>query len=138
MTQDQDASTILSQANTAFMDEDFSHALSLYNSAVEASPSNPDAYLKRAACHHQLAHFHEALSDAKAAVMFAAGDAKTLAKAHIRQGMGLLDLGKQQEALEAFLEAKRLGGDEQTVKRWIEKCEKLGAVGERTLAPSLD
>ncbi|KND03056.1 co-chaperone SGT1 [Spizellomyces punctatus DAOM BR117] len=132
----EDTSSILSAANTAFVDEDYQEALSLYARAIETSPSTPDLYLKRAACYHQLEQFREAVEDAKAAAMLAGGDPKVVGKAHIRRGMGLLELGNAQEALDAFLEARRVTGDADGVKRWIEKCEKLGAVVPKPVSTS--
>jgi Flp pilus assembly protein TadD len=44
----------LQHANSLFVDENFSEALSYYNLSVELDEKNTEALLKRSACYHKL------------------------------------------------------------------------------------
>lgn len=129
-----DSTAVFADANLAFVDEDYTRALSLYTTLVEAEPSNPDFYLKRAAAHSKLGSHSAALTDAQAAIMLADGKADVVGKAHLRRGMALWELGKKSEARDAFVEAQRCAGgpgkEDAVLKRWLDKCEKEVPKGE--------
>ncbi|KAJ3048887.1 Protein SGT1 A, partial [Rhizophlyctis rosea] len=123
-----DPTAVLADANSAFVDEDYSRALSLYTTLIEAEPSNPEFLLKRAAAHAKLGSHSAALTDAQAAIMLADGKVDVVGKAHLRRGMALWELGKKTEARDAFVEAQRCAGgagqEDAVLKRWLEKSEK--------------
>ncbi|KAI8818723.1 SGS domain-containing protein [Fimicolochytrium jonesii] len=123
MTQS-DPTTLLTTATSLFLSESYSEALPLYTQLISLSPT-ADAHLKRAACNHQLAHFDAAVKDADAALRFADDD-KARGKALTRKGMALLELGRAQDAVEAFGKAREYG-EGVGVQRWIEKCVAAGA-----------
>jgi suppressor of G2 allele of SKP1 len=57
MSKIESAETIFNKANAAFVDENFTEALELYNTAIEMDPTNAEYYVKRAACHYRLKQF---------------------------------------------------------------------------------
>jgi suppressor of G2 allele of SKP1 len=57
MSKIESAEAIFNKANSAFVDENFTEALELYNTAIEMEPSNPEFYIKRSACHYRLKRF---------------------------------------------------------------------------------
>ncbi|KAJ3291665.1 Cochaperone protein [Borealophlyctis nickersoniae] len=120
----QDSTTLFAEANSAFVDEDYSRALSLYTSLIEKHPSQPEYLLKRAAAQAKLGDHKRALEDAQAAVMFGKGNADVVAKAHTRRGMALWEMGNKQEAKSAFEEAERCAPDSETVKKWLARFKK--------------
>ncbi|KAJ3042114.1 Cochaperone protein [Rhizophlyctis rosea] len=123
-----DSTAVFADANSAFVDEDYTRALSLYTTLVESDPSNAEFLLKRAAAHTKLANHAAALEDARAVIPLATGKADVLGKAHLRRGLALWELGKKVEARDAFLEAQQYAGgpgkEDATLKKWLDKCEK--------------
>jgi hypothetical protein len=57
MSKFETAESIFNKANGAFVDEDFSAALELYNSAIQLEGDNAEFYIKRSACHYKLKNF---------------------------------------------------------------------------------
>ncbi|KAI8592241.1 SGS domain-containing protein [Geranomyces variabilis] len=123
MTHDDNSSALLASANELFLDEQYAPARDLYTRVLAASPSTVDTLLKRATCNHNLAAFDAALADARVAVKVATTPAAA-GKAHLRAGMAALELGKVQDASEAFVEAGRAGIP--AADKWIEKCVARG------------
>ncbi|KAJ3180667.1 Cochaperone protein [Geranomyces variabilis] len=123
MTSDDDPSTLLVSANELFLDEQYAPARDLYTRVLAATPSTVDTLLKRATCNHNLAAFEAALADARAAIKVATTPVAA-GKAHLRAGMAALELGKVQDATEAFVEAGRAGVP--AADKWIEKCVARG------------
>ncbi|KAJ3088096.1 Cochaperone protein [Quaeritorhiza haematococci] len=130
----QDAETFFSQANSAFVDEDFDAALELYNKAIEVDASNPEYFLKRAIANFKLKKYVQSKDDADAAIMLAQGKQETAAKANVRKGLALFELAKYQEARQAFETALKIKPDDTVAPKWIKKCEEKGAKALPTLA----
>ena len=57
MSSFQTTESLLIEANTLFVDDNFEEALVKYNKAVDLEPDNVDAYVKRSSCHYRLKNF---------------------------------------------------------------------------------
>ncbi|RKO91394.1 hypothetical protein BDK51DRAFT_36919, partial [Blyttiomyces helicus] len=60
-----DSASYLTDANSAFVDEDYDRALELYSQAVLADSSNAESYVKRSATYHKLGLHQQAFDDAQ-------------------------------------------------------------------------
>jgi suppressor of G2 allele of SKP1 len=117
------ASEFYSQANAAFVDEDYDLALQLFTKAIELDPSSADYYLKRAATNAKLGRNKESADDATASTMLAGGNTDIAGKAYLRKGMALYELGQFVEALNSLEEAKKIGLADRALDTWLSKCK---------------
>ena len=119
MITDDPEPALVSDAMEAFVDDDFSTALELYTKLVSRHPAHVSGWVHRSAVRLKLGEPHEPLADADRALAL---DAKN-AKAHLRRGMALFDLGKHRGASSA-------GG------RWIRRRNSCatGSAGARPQA----
>ena len=100
MVQYTPAAVAVQDANAAFVEEDYEAALSGYSTAIQADPSNANAYSKRAAVMLKLKRYAEAASDATMAVRIQA-----TSKAYARKGQASFALGEFEAAKVAFTKA---------------------------------
>ncbi|KAI9313321.1 SGS-domain-containing protein [Zopfochytrium polystomum] len=121
-------------ANAAFVEEDYDTALALFTQAVQADPSNADYFLKRSITHAKLERHENARDDAAAAILLAAGNSDVAAKAHLRRGIALFELGAKPEARIDFEEAKRLGSKDKALDGWLRKSEAFAAAAPAAAA----
>ncbi len=70
------------RACSLFVDELYNEALEQFTKAIEEEPSNPEYYVKRAACHAKLKNHTDALADANNALQI---DPKN-PRAYLRKG----------------------------------------------------
>ena len=111
----------IAAGNAAFVDEDYDAAVQGYSSAIEAEPSNADAFAKRAAVQLKLKRYTEAVSDATASIKLQA-----TSKAYARKGQGSFALGEFEAARGAFAKAlDMLQGTKgkMELERWVRKCD---------------
>ncbi|KAJ3104024.1 Cochaperone protein [Phlyctochytrium planicorne] len=128
---------LYTEANAAYVDEDYDHALLLFTKLINADPSSADYYLKRSLTYAKLQRFQESLDDATAAVMMSGGNNDVAAKANFRKGVAAFELKKMQVALEAFTEAKKVGSKEKQLDAWIKKAQDaLPPSATKTQSPS--
>ncbi|KAJ1560474.1 Cochaperone protein [Cladochytrium tenue] len=132
------ATELYQQANAAFVDEDYDAALDLYTRALEEDSTNPDFLLKRAAVHAKLAQHAAARDDAtRAATLAAASGAQDLAaRAHLRRGVALAELGFSADARAALEEAKALGCADRLLDAWLKKLPAAAAAPAPAPAPA--
>ena len=57
MSKIQSAGDLFAEANSAFVDEDYDEALSLYSEAIELDEEVAEYYVKRSFCHYKLKKF---------------------------------------------------------------------------------
>ncbi|KAI8808900.1 hypothetical protein BJ742DRAFT_806819 [Cladochytrium replicatum] len=121
------AAELYAEANAAFVDEDFSRAIQLYSDACSADPANPEYRLKRSVAYAKTRTFEQSLSDADAAQSLLGSQPS--AKAQLRRGIALFELGNFPPALEAFHLAKSATSDSasesKTIESWLEKTKPL-------------
>ncbi|CAN8032874.1 unnamed protein product [Ixodes persulcatus] len=110
--------TILSKANSAFVDENYTEALNLYNKALEESPSDAEIYVKRSHAHFRLGNWQATFDDLKAALMHG----HQSAKAFLRMGISAFHLGKFQDAKDALEKGRALDSTETQFCDWLDKC----------------
>ncbi|KAJ3415383.1 Cochaperone protein [Chytridiales sp. JEL 0842] len=114
--------TFFSQANAAFVDEDYDLALSLFTQAIQQNPSSADYYLKRATTYAKLHKHKESLDDATAASMLALGNLDVAGRAMLRKGTALFELGDYGGSLKALEEAKKIGCTDKQLETWLTKA----------------
>ncbi|KAI8813642.1 hypothetical protein BJ742DRAFT_767219 [Cladochytrium replicatum] len=121
------AAELYAEANAAFVDEDFSRAIQLYSGAYSSDPSNPDYLLKRSVAFAKTREFEDSLADADAAQTILGSQPS--AKAQLRRGIALFELGRFPQALEAFRLAKSATSDSasesKSIETWLEKTKLL-------------
>ena len=112
----------IAAANASFVDEDYLSAIAGYTAAIEAEPSNAEAFSKRAAAQLKLKRYEEAASDAAASVKLQATP-----KAFVRKGQAAFALGEYEAARASFSKAMEMGTVPGTtdaeLKRWVRKCD---------------
>lgn len=110
--------TVLSKANSAFVDEKYDDALALYNAAVEADPSDGEIYVKRSHAHFKLGNWKATVDDVNKALDCGI----QIGKAYLRKGISAYHLGNFEEAKDAFEKGSLLDNTEKEFSTWLEKC----------------
>merc|ERR1712166_1005254 len=95
----------ITEANAAFVDEDYETALELYAQCINECPT-PNAYVNRSNTNIKLGNFEEAVQDADAAL---AMDDKFV-KGYLRKGI-------------AYFETDSFEPEISGLKTWVRKCE---------------
>jgi suppressor of G2 allele of SKP1 len=111
------AKQIISEANAAFVDEEFQKALTKFTEAIALDGSNSEYYSKRSHCHFQMENYTDSIADAKKAIELDTNNAK----AYFRKGMAAFSLDEFETAKAAFTKAQELAPSSQN-KTWIRKC----------------
>lgn len=119
MSKIESAENIFNKANSAFVDENFTEALELYNTAIEMDPSNAEYYVKRSACHYRLKQFTDAIADANTALKINPKHAQ----AYLRKGMAAFSLEEYESARASFQKGLELEPSNNIFKTWIRKCD---------------
>jgi suppressor of G2 allele of SKP1 len=127
MSKFETAESIFNKANGAFVDEDFSAALELYNSAIQLEGDNAEFYIKRSACHYKLKNFTDAISDANNAIKLN----PILLQAYLRKGMAAFALEEFESAKASFEKGLEFDPVNSILKTWSRKCDaELEEAGE--------
>jgi suppressor of G2 allele of SKP1 len=111
------AKQIISEANAAFVDEEFQKALTKFTEAIALDGINSEYYSKRSHCHYQMENYTDSIADAKKAIELDPNNAK----AYFRKGMAAFSLDEFETAKAAFTKAQELAPSSQN-KTWIRKC----------------
>jgi suppressor of G2 allele of SKP1 len=121
------------RGHTAFVEEDFEEAVSLYTDALALEPSSASLYVTRAAAHIKLENFTDAVADANSAIELNS----KLSKAYLRKGVACFHLEEYETAKASFESGAALDPKTASFKSWISKCEaKLREEnGEEAVAP---
>ncbi|CAN8012778.1 unnamed protein product, partial [Ixodes pacificus] len=109
---------IRSKANSAFVDENYTEALNLYNKALEESPSDAEIYVKRSHAHFRLGNWQATFDDLKAALTHG----HQSARAFLRMGISAFHLGKFEDAKYALEKGRALDSTETQFCEWLDKC----------------
>ncbi|CAN8006350.1 unnamed protein product, partial [Ixodes hexagonus] len=107
-----------SKANSAFVDENYTEALNLYNKALEESPSDAEVYVKRSHAHFRLGNWQATFDDLKAALEHG----HQSAKAYLRMGISAFHLGKFEDSKDALEKGRALDSTEAQFSEWLDKC----------------
>jgi len=118
MSKVESAETLIADANSYFVDEDYDTALAKFNEAIELDNTNSDYYAKRSFCHYKLDNFTDAMADAKKGIALDQQNPR----AYFRKGMAAFSLEEFESAKEAFQNAQRVAPSSQH-KTWIRKCD---------------
>jgi len=108
----------ITEANAAFVDEDYETALELYAQCINECPT-PDAYVNRSNTNIKLGNFEEAVQDADAAL---AMDDKFV-KGYLRKGIAYFETDSFEPAMEAFKKGLAVEPENSGLKTWVRKCE---------------
>jgi len=111
----------LQHANSLFVDENFSEALSYYNLSVELDEKNTEALLKRSACYHKLGKLTDSIADANAVIKLHP-DNSALSKAYLRKGIACFDMEEFETAKISFKNGLQIEPTNNSFKTWIRKC----------------
>eukprot|EP01120_Amphizonella_sp_Union-15-10_P013532 TRINITY_DN6285_c0_g2_i1.p1 TRINITY_DN6285_c0_g2~~TRINITY_DN6285_c0_g2_i1.p1 ORF type:complete len:381 (+),score=93.46 TRINITY_DN6285_c0_g2_i1:67-1209(+) len=114
----QEAESLFARANSAFVDENYEEALTLYNSAITSNPTKADYFLKRSFCNYKLRKYTAALDDTNSALKLEPNNAL----AYLRKGMAAFALDEFESAKSAFIAGQSLDPTNTTFKTWIRKC----------------
>ncbi|ALC38717.1 Sgt [Drosophila busckii] len=101
------AETIKNEGNRLMKDCKYNEALLQYNRAIAFDPKNPIFYCNRAAAHIRLGDNDRAVTDCKSALLYNAN----YSKAYCRLGVAYSNLGKFNEAEQAYAKAIELEPD---------------------------
>jgi len=109
----------LSQANEAFVGEDYKEAVKLYTKAISLNSDCADHYSKRSHAHIKLDNYKEASDDAGKAIEIGTQDGKV----YLRKGIALYHLQDYSNAKCILEEGQhKSGGSDSNISSWIEKC----------------
>lgn len=128
------ATSLFSQANAAFVDEDYTRAVELYTRALELDGDDADCLVNRAHAFQKLELYAEARTDAARAAQLRPAEPKT----HLRQGVACFHLADYRAASDSFQRGLDAGGGAD-LRQWLvwsqDKLSKLAvqAEGEETL-----
>ncbi|KAL0488442.1 hypothetical protein AKO1_015629 [Acrasis kona] len=117
MSKIQDADDVFKEANSQFVDEEYTKALSLYNDAIDMEPKRADFYEKRSACQYKLEKYEKAVEDADQAIKLNSNSSM----AQLRKGMAYFGLNKFSEAKSCFEKGLQLDSDHSQIKTWLRK-----------------
>jgi len=92
------------KGNAEFKKGNYEKAIEFYTYATEMDPNNHVFYTNRAMCYAAMKKWDKSLRDAETSVKLK----KDWEKGHYRRGMALQNLGKLQEAVQAFSECVKL------------------------------
>ncbi|CCW68977.1 unnamed protein product [Phytomonas sp. Hart1] len=106
--------------NKAFAEKRFDEAIILYTKAIENDPSNFIYFSNRAAAHHELREYDEAIRDAKKSISI-----NDNVKAHVRIATSLWAQRKLEEADAEYKVALGLDPSNQGVKNSLKVLEEL-------------
>lgn len=101
------AESIKNEGNRLMKDCKYNEALLQYNRAITFDPKNPIFYCNRAAAHIRLGDNDRAVTDCKSALLYNAN----YSKAYCRLGVAYSNLGKFNEAEQAYAKAIELEPD---------------------------
>ncbi|XP_024003941.1 serine/threonine-protein phosphatase 5 isoform X2 [Eutrema salsugineum] len=114
------AEEMKNQANDAFKDHKYSHAIDLYTQAIELNGNNAVYWANRAFAHTKLEEYGSAIQDASKAIEI---DSK-YSKGYYRRGAAYLAMGKFKDALKDFQQVKRISPNDPDATRKLRECEK--------------
>eukprot|EP00798_Chlamydomonas_sp_ICE-L_P001463 gene1463-32840_t len=112
------ADTLISQADRAFVEEDFEDAVDLYTQALNLSPQ-ACIYESRANAHIKLEQYLDAAEDASKAIELD----PSLAKAYLRKGVACFNLEEYESAKEVFEAGQKVAPENNQFMTWIRKCQ---------------
>jgi suppressor of G2 allele of SKP1 len=129
------ASSLYSQGNEAFVNEDYRGAIELYSGALTHHPLFADALVARAHALIKTDQYGEAKKDADKAIDILRGGGEQsvsplISKAFLRSGVASFHLGRYRESRNCFMEAEKVGS-EAGLKQWMSWCdEKIAKFGD--------
>ncbi|XP_037957237.1 small glutamine-rich tetratricopeptide repeat-containing protein beta [Teleopsis dalmanni] len=110
------AETIKNEGNRLMKDGKYNEALLQYNRAITFDPKNPIFYCNRAAAYIRLGDSDRAVTDCKSALVYN----PSYSKAYGRLGIAYSNLGKYEEAQQAYTKAIELEPDNQDYRNNLE------------------
>jgi suppressor of G2 allele of SKP1 len=126
------ANNLYTQANSQFVDENYTAAIDLYTQAIKLNPL-ADYHLKRSIAYYKVGEYQNSILDTDGVIKSnCEGDLK--GKAELRKGLCFFELKDYLAALISFTNAEKLGSDDSC--KWIEKCTENGASLPKVEVPS--
>ncbi|XP_030383058.1 small glutamine-rich tetratricopeptide repeat-containing protein beta [Scaptodrosophila lebanonensis] len=110
------AESMKNEGNRLMKDGKYNEALLQYNRAITFDPKNPIFYCNRAAAHIRLGDNERAVTDCKSALLYNTN----YSKAYCRLGVAYSNLGKYNEAEQAYAKAIELEPDNQDYRNNLE------------------
>lgn len=98
------AENMKEKGNEEFKKGNYEKAIEFYTYATEMDPNNHVFYTNRAMCYAAMKKWDKSLRDAETSIKYK----KDWEKGHYRRGMALQNLGRLQEAVQAFQECVKL------------------------------
>ena len=114
------AAELKEQGNAAFKERRFEEAARLYTQCIELEPTNTVFYNNRAAAHHELGKYYEAIADAKKSNSISSNS-----KAHVRMGAAYWALGKLELAKDCYDLACVAAPGDQTIRQRLAEVRAL-------------
>jgi len=99
-----EADKMKEKGNEEFKKKNYEKAIEYYTYATEMDPNNHVFYTNRAMCYAAMSKWDKSLRDAEKAISLK----KDWEKGHYRRGVALQNLGRMQEAVQAFAECVKL------------------------------
>ncbi|KAJ3427837.1 protein sgt1 [Anaeramoeba flamelloides] len=119
-------SSLLSNANSLMVDEEYEEALEEYNLALESEQKKSsdsellfNIFLKRSACHLKIGNYIESLSDANSALKIK----EDSYIGYLRKGISLFELEEFKSAERAFEKGLEIKKNHKQLKRWLRKAK---------------
>ena len=134
------AESIKNEGNRLMKDGKYNEALLQYNRAITFDPKNPIFYCNRAAAYIRLGDNERAITDCKSALVYN----NNYGKAYGRLGIAFSNLGKFNEAMQAYAKAIELEPDNQDyrnnmeVARTSQEQMRASSGGMRTLTDGIN
>lgn len=115
------ATELFNEANSAFIDEEYEHAIELYSQAIENDCTQAEYFLKRCIAYQKINKFKESINDADMAIKISQGNQKISSKAYLRKGISEFESELFIEAKNDFEVAKTLIPNDSILKKWQKK-----------------
>lgn len=127
------AETIKNEGNRLMKDGKYNEALLQYNRAITFDPKNPIFYCNRAAAYIRLGDNERAITDCKSALVYN----PNYSKAYGRLGIAYSNLGKYNEAQQAYARAIELEPENQDYRNNLEVARNAQEHVRNNAMPSL-
>jgi stress-induced-phosphoprotein 1 len=113
------ASAAKSRGNAAFAEGDFERAISAFSEAISHNPKDHVFFSNRSACYAGLKKFAETLDDANECVK----PPPSWAKGYSRKGLALFNLGRLEDAEQAYQEGLKIDAENEVLKEGLKTVQ---------------
>ena len=109
------------EGNTFFKNKQYAEAIAKYTEAIEADPTDVTFYSNRSACNAALNKWTEAADDGRQCIIVD----KSFVKGYFRQALGLQNLGKVEDAIEACKRGLGIDSQNADLKKMSRELEEV-------------